>query len=135
VKLPAKKRPARSDIDMVPMINFAFLLLIFFVLAGTLVPAQKIPVDPPRSAQATPADPSGNVLVLAADGRVGFSGELLTEAEVLARITLWRKDHPQEPLRVKADATVDATRVIQLLQSLRVAGIEHVSLLAARGKS
>jgi len=133
MKLPSPKRPARSDIDMVPMINFAFLLLIFFMLAGTLVPAQKMPIDPPRSAQATPADPSGNVLLVAEDGRVGFAGELLLESELPARIAQWRKEHPQEPLRVKADAAVDATRVIQLLQSLRAAGIEHVSLLAARG--
>ncbi len=133
MKLHSPKRPARSDIDMVPMINFAFLLLIFFMLAGTLVPAQKMPIDPPRSAQATPADPSGNVLLVAADGRVGFAGELLLESELPARIVQWHKEHPQESLRVKADAAADATRVIQLLQSLRAAGIEHVSLLAARG--
>lgn len=133
MKILVKPRAARSDIDMVPMINFAFLLLIFFMLAGTLVPAQKMPVDPPRSAQAAPADPSGNVLIVTADGRVGFSGELLADAELPARITEWRKQHPKEPLRVKADAAVDAVRVIQLLQSLRTAGIEHVSLLAARG--
>lgn len=133
MKLPSPKRAARADIDMVPMINFAFLLLIFFMLAGTLVPAQKTPIDPPRSALATPADPSGNVLLIAADGRAGFAGELLSEAELLTRIAQWRKDHPQEPLRVKADAAVDATQVIRILQSLRASDIEHVSLLTARG--
>lgn len=134
MKLPLARRTARSDIDMVPMINFAFLLLIFFMLAGTLVPAQKMPIDPPRSVQATPADPSGNVLLIAADGRVGFAGELLPEAEFIAQIAAWQKKHPQETLRVKADAAVDSLRVIQILQSLRAAGIEHVSLLAARGR-
>lgn len=133
MKLPVSRRPARFDIDMVPMINFAFLLLIFFMLAGTLVPAQKVPIDPPRSTLATPADPSGNVLLLAADGQVGFAGEWLPEAALPARIAQWRKDHPQEALRVKADAAVDAARVIRLLQNLRTAGIERVSLLAARG--
>ena len=133
MKVPSPKRATRSDIDMVPMINFAFLLLIFFMLAGTLVPAQKMPIDPPRSALSTPADPSGNVLLVTADGRVGFAGEVLSATELPARIALWRKEHPQEPLRVKADAAVDATHVIQLLQSLRASGIEHVSLLAARG--
>ena len=134
MNIPTSRRSARSDIDMVPMINFAFLLLIFFMLAGTLVPSQKMPVDPPRSALATPADPSGNVLIVAADGRIGFSGEVLDTAELPARIAEWRKANPQEPLRVKADGAVDAARVIQLLQGLRAAGVEHVSLLAARGK-
>jgi biopolymer transport protein ExbD len=92
-----------------------------------------MPIDPPRSALATPADPTGNVLLVAADGRVGFAGELLPQTELPARIAQWHKEHPQESLRVKADAAVDASRVIELLQSLRAAGIEHVSLLAARG--
>jgi biopolymer transport protein ExbD len=134
MKLPTVRRSTRSDIDMVPMINFAFLLLIFFMLAGTLVPAQKIPIDPPRSALATPADPSGNVLIIAADGRAGFAGELMPEAALPARIAQWHKEHPQEPLRVKADAAVDAAQVIRILQSLRASGIEHVGLLTARGK-
>lgn len=134
MKLPSPKRAARSDIDMVPMINFAFLLLIFFMLAGTLVPAQKMPIDPPHSALATPADPSGNVLIIAADGRAGFAGDLIPETALPARIAQWRKEHPQEPLRVKADAAVDAASVIRILQSLRASGIEHVSLLTARGK-
>jgi biopolymer transport protein ExbD len=133
VKLKAVKRTARTDIDMVPMINFAFLLLIFFMLAGTLVPAQQTPIDPPRSAIASPADPSGNVLLLTADGRAGFGTELLPETALPARIARWRAEHPQEPLRVKADAAVDAERVIRILHGLRAAGIEHVSLLAARG--
>ncbi|PTU32644.1 ExbD/TolR family protein [Stenotrophobium rhamnosiphilum] len=133
MKLPVPKREKRTDIDMVPMINFAFLLLIFFMLAGTLVPAQKNPIDPPRSTLATPADPSGNVLLIASDGRVGFGTELLPESELPTRIAEWRKEHPQESLRVKADAAVDATRVINILQRLRASGIEHVSLLAARG--
>jgi biopolymer transport protein ExbD len=132
VKLRGVRRVSRTDIDMVPMINFAFLLLIFFMLAGTLVPAQQTPIDPPRSAVAAPADPSGNVLLLAADGRAGFGGELLPEAELPARVASWRAQHPNEPLRIKADAAVDAERVVRILQSLRAAGIDHVSLLTAR---
>ena len=132
MKLPSSRHVKRTDIDMVPMINFAFLLLIFFMLAGTLVPAQKTPIDPPRSTLATPADPSGNVLLVAADGRVGFGSDLLPESELPTRIAQWRKEHPQEALRVKADAEVDAAVVIRILQGLRASGIEHVSLLAAR---
>ena len=133
MKLPTSQREKRTDIDMVPMINFAFLLLIFFMLAGTLAPAQKTPIDPPRSTLATPADPSGNVLLVAADGRVGFGSEWVLESELPARIAQWRKEHPQEALRVKADAAADAALVINILQRLRASGIEHVSLLAARG--
>ena len=132
MKLRATARPARTDIDMVPMINFAFLLLIFFMLAGTLTAADRTPVEPPRSSVAAPADPTGEVLLLTADGRAGFAGELLPESALPPRIAQWLAQHPGQVLRVKADASVDAARVVRVLQTLRAVGIERVSLLAAR---
>ena len=133
MKLPLPPRPRRSDIDMVPMINFAFLLLIFFMLAGTLAPAQKLPVHPPDSVTAAAADPSGDVLVFAADGRTAFAEGIVPRAELPARIRRWLQQHPHQTLRVKADAAADAAEVIGVLQLLRAAGVEHISLLTERG--
>ena len=133
MKLPAARRPSRTDIDMVPMINFAFLLLIFFMLAGTLAPAQKIPLDPPRSSAAAPVDPAGDVLTIAADGRMGLGDDPLTETGLPARIAQWRQQHPHQGLRIKADAATDSANVIRIMQLLRASGIEQISLLTVRG--
>ncbi|TXH03832.1 MAG: biopolymer transporter ExbD [Nevskiaceae bacterium] len=132
MKIRSVARAARTDIDMVPMINFAFLLLIFFMLAGTFTTAERTPVTPPHSRIAAPADPSGDVLLLTADGRAGFGGALLPESALPPRIAAWRAQHPGQPLRLKADASVDAARVVRVLQTLRAAGVERVAILAAR---
>ncbi|MGH8460484.1 MAG: ExbD/TolR family protein [Stenotrophobium sp.] len=132
MNLPRLSQPSRMGLDMVPMINFAFLLLIFVVLTGSQQPLQQAPVQPPQSLQAPPGQPDANALWMTADGRVAFAGEWLSDAQLPARVSVWRAAHPQTPLQLQADAHADAARVVQVLQRLRASGINEVSILAQR---
>lgn len=131
MKIPFGKRVARTDIDMVPMINFAFLLLIFFMLVGTLSPRELFSVRPPYTeAGNAAADDGSRVLIVTADGLFALGSEPLTAAELPARLARWAQEHPGEVMQVKADAGLDAARVVEVLETLRSAGIARVTLLA-----
>lgn len=117
---------------MVPMINFAFLLLIFFVLTGAQHTAQQAPVLPPQSLQASPAQPDDDALWMTADGRVAFAGTWLSDSQLIPKILAWHTAHPQATLQLQADAQTDAARVVAVLQRLRASGISEVSVLAQR---
>jgi biopolymer transport protein ExbD len=132
VKLPRPARPANIGLDMVPMINFAFLLLIFFVLTGSQHRAQQAPVQPPQSVQAPAAQPDADALWMRADGRIAFGGVWLRDDQLVAGVRAWRAAHPQATLQLQADARTDAARVVAVLQRLRASGIGEVSLLAQR---
>lgn len=132
MKITREQRPRRSDIDMVPMINFAFLLLIFFMLAGNFTGSGPLPVQVPRSQALTGADPAAQVLILAADGQIALNQEFLANAQLAERAAQWHAQYPGEPLQIKADAGIAASRVVDILETLRGAGIEHVLLLTTR---
>lgn len=143
MKLGGTRRNARTDVDMVPMINFAFLLLVFFLLIGRIAPAEPLAVVPARSATLDPAQAAGDVLLVASDGRLAFTGPgsagglrgAFDEVALPARAAAWVAAHPHEPLPVKADARFEATQMIGLLDVLRDAGVREVRLLTvpARG--
>lgn len=115
---------------MVPMINFVFLLLIFFLLAGRLAPADPLGVTPPRSDVATRAgEAPAAALLLAADGRLALGADLIDAAELPAHMRAWQVTHGNRPLELKADAGADATNLIAVLQTLRDAGVVEVRLL------
>jgi biopolymer transport protein ExbD len=67
----AHKSPS---IDMTPMVDLFFLLLVFFILTATFRPEEAAPITPPTSISQTPI-PSNNLLVLeiAKDDRVFFN--------------------------------------------------------------
>lgn len=130
MRLPAPRRQPRTDVDMVPMINFAFLLLIFFMLVGRFGPLDLFPVTPPRAA-AGPVEGEGEVevLLLGADGALGFGRERIGASDLPDRIGRWQLAHPKQALLLKADAGADAARLVELLETLRAAGVAEVRLM------
>jgi len=62
------------DINMSPMIDCVFLLLIFFVLTTEFVDNTGIPVDKPEAATAVPIEQDSVLIALTGDERVFFGG-------------------------------------------------------------
>lgn len=130
MKIPSPQRVPRTDVDMVPMINVAFLLLTFFLLLGRFGHADILAVDPPRTAQAASAAVGeADVLLLDRDGRMALGRERIELRDLAARATAWQLAHPGAALRVKADAAADAVNLLECLEILRDAGIAEVRLL------
>lgn len=130
MNVPTPRRRPRTDVDMVPMINFAFLLLIFFMLVGRFGPLDPFPVAPPRAA-AGPVEiaPETEVLLLGADGALAFGRERIGASGLAARAIRWKLAHPAQALPIKADAAADAARLVELLETLRAAGVAEVRLM------
>lgn len=131
MKLRMRPRPKPDgDDQMLPLINLVFLLLVFFMLVGALTPPEAFEINAPRARQLDPADAGSRTLILAADGRVGLGRAVFAVEDLPTRAAAWRRQHPGEGLQVKADAQLEAQRVVALLAVLHDAGVQRVSLLA-----
>lgn len=123
-------RPRDDDARVLPLINVVFLLLIFFMLAGALAPADPFRVEPPLSLSEAPPPPEPRVLLVGPDGRLALDGEPLDEATLLQRLGEGLEPGaPLPELHIKADATLEALQIVGLLETLRSTGLRHVRLL------
>jgi biopolymer transport protein ExbD len=125
------KRPepaADSEANLIPLINVVFLLLIFFMLAGRLAPTELIALAPPRSDSPQSARAAPLVLLVDRTGQISLDGELLDDTTLTARVAEILADGPPH-IQVKADATLEALRLVDLLEQLRAAGAEDIDLL------
>ena len=117
------------------MINLAFLLLIFFMLAGSLHTAVPFEVDAPTSRSGTPGDPQDAVVLIDREGRLAFGDEEL-DAEGLHDAVLVRvAEEPGLVVHLKADGRTPATRVIEMMELMRDAGVKRLVLLTLRPES
>ena len=130
MKLKQSARSSRPMIDMVPMINFAFLLLIFFVLAGKVGKHEAPSASLPHAASAVAAPAAADELQIGPDALV-WNGEAIAEAQLLTRAHTWRAQHAGATLRVSAAGAAEAVRVLRVIEALRAAGIANL-VLAAR---
>lgn len=116
---------------MLPLINIVFLLMVFFMLVGSMAPPEALDIDPARSRGLAPADEGHRSLVIDAQGRLSIGTEVFVVEQLPAQAATWRARHAGQPLEVKADARLEAQTVVSILQTLRDAGIPQVRLLAA----
>lgn len=72
-----KPTPQRHDEMLIPLINIIFLMLIFYMLAGTIVASDKITVQPPVSSSETATETQRITLLVAADGHLAMEGTLI----------------------------------------------------------
>ncbi|ESQ11369.1 MAG: biopolymer transporter ExbD [Thiohalocapsa sp. PB-PSB1] len=118
-----------------PLVDVVFLLLIFFLLAGTLEPMRPIDVDPPE-AEHTDAEAPGSLrILLDADGRIGFDGQVLDHAALAQAIGSRADPDLARAARVEADAQATAGSVLALLQQLRALGLTELQLVTRPGRT
>lgn len=123
----AKARPQREP--TIALINIVFLMLVFFMVAGTL--AQ--PLDPALTLVKT-RDLEGrappDALVIHADARLSYRGaDIADVAAYLDRLS----DGEREVIRLVPDRALPAKQLVALTRDLRNAGAGKVMLVTERG--
>ncbi|WP_290894049.1 biopolymer transporter ExbD [Hoeflea sp.] len=128
----APTRTSRKPENTVPLINVVFLMLIFFLVAGTLAPAPDREVDFITLAATDPASPP-DMLFVRKDGTLTWRGEALPiNDHVLRWQSLQQESSDPRPLRIAADRTLPAIDLLETIDRLRKAGIDRIVLIAER---
>ena len=126
------QQPPRRQIEpVVPLINVVFLLLVFFLLAGTLSPSDPVDVALPKGEidDKSTAKP----ISLYMEGFVWFEKKVMEAKLVPTMLSKELADVGADGVTIKADAKAPAAELLILMEGLRAAGIEEVTLLTERG--
>jgi len=123
------KEHVHAEIDMAPMIDMVFQLLIFFMCAATLsqvdfTPEVALPVAEKAQVPEDLRD-RGTINILP-DGRFMVSGEYVEEKEMLEIMQRHRAENPNVKLYLRANHSVPFARVKKVLRACADAGINDV---------
>ncbi len=132
MQLQQPEKPARQH-SQLPLINVVFLMLIFFLLAGTIAPAYELDVAPPSVQQSDSQSRQGSTVYVAKDGQVSFQNGLMDISELGVAVAQRPPDSP-DTLRVAVDQETDGQLLIDVVAQLRGAGISSVYLVTRLGE-
>lgn len=128
----APTRKSRKPENTVALINVVFLMLIFFLVAGTLAPAPDRDVNFITLAATDPTAPP-DMLFIRADGTLSWRGEALPLADHVLRWQGLQNDGMDlVPLRIAADRSLPALDLLDTIDQLRKAGVDRLVLIAER---
>ncbi len=121
------KRPTHT-IDMAPLIDVVFLLLIFFMLTSNFVPPA-IPLKLPHAGGDTAAPVEAVVVSLDAGGSLFVDGEMVTEAGFSEALKTALAASKTTTVHFRGDRTAEYGRFVELMDLARKAGAIQFNLI------
>jgi len=119
-----------ATIDMTPMLDVVFIMLIFFIVTASFVKEAGIDVNRPEAATAVKKD-RANILVAISDkGEIWINKRKVDVRAVQANIERLYAENPQGTVVIQADRKSTTDVLIKVMDAARAAGIEDVSIAA-----
>ncbi len=126
-----RKKP--REISLIPMINVIFLMLIFFVIAGKIQNIDILPVDIPLSEQSSEVSLGKAIITLGRHDEILAGDEVMFSNVELKRWVEKRiKANPGARFTIKADADMEAIKLIDVMKFIEDAGADDVVLAAQK---
>jgi biopolymer transport protein ExbD len=116
-----------AGIDMSPMIDCVFILLIFFIVTTTFVEETGVEVDKPQAASAVRLEKTSILLALTAAGEVVYGGREIgiSGVQPLVRRMLQKED---VPVIIQADGSAPSALLVRVIDEAKLAGASKVSV-------
>ena len=117
-----------SDINLTPMLDVVFIMLIFFIVTATFIKQAGIDVLRPDADTAV-QKPTVSVLVaIGPNGDIWIDKKQVDESAVRAHIERIHAENPKGGLVVQADRQAKYEKLAAVLDAARAAGLTQVAI-------
>jgi biopolymer transport protein ExbD len=124
------------EINLTPLIDVVFLLLIFFMVSTTFEHQSRIQIELPEATADAAAEEEDKLEILVdAQGRYFIGDQQVINSELKTLMTAIRKavgNRGELPVTIRADANTPHQAVIRVLDATSQLGLTHISLATSR---
>ncbi|WP_269521224.1 ExbD/TolR family protein [Alteromonas sp. BMJM2] len=132
-----KKHTSAEDeaqIDMTPMLDIVFIMLIFFIVTTSFVKEKGLDVNRPEDNQAKNDKPSKALSIrIAEDGTITMGGREVDVRRVVANAQTYLAENNTDTAAIQADEEAEHGVVVEVMNQVKIAGISKVSVLVKKG--
>ncbi len=131
-----RKRPVIDDgvqIDMTPLIDMVFILLIFFIVATSFVRESGVEVNRPTAQSAEAKENVSMVMGITSAGRIFIQGQEIDIENIRGRMNSFLAEVPGGSVVIAADKNCPTGITIKVLDYCRLAGVTNLSVAATAG--
>ncbi len=129
----ASEDAAETGIDLSPLIDCVFILLIFFIVTTTFVEETGVDVDKPQAASSVNLEKTSILIALTEKGEVVYGGRQIgfSGIQPLVKRMLQKED---TPVIIQADTTVQSGLLVRAIDEAKLAGASKVSIATKQSK-
>ncbi len=122
--------PDDTGIDLTPMLDVIFIMLIFFIVTTTFVREAGIEINRPAAETATKQEQNNILVAISPEGEIWIDGQRVDIRELRGLIRKLKSEHPEAAVIIQADREARAGLLVQAMDQARLAGVRDVAVAA-----
>lgn len=128
--LTQQQAEEEPSIDITPMLDVVFIMLIFFIVTATFVKEAGIDVNRPDATTATKQEKANILIAISANDTIWIDRRQIDIRSVRPNIERLHAENPQGTVVIQADKDSRTNTLIQVMDAARQAGVYNVSIAA-----
>ncbi len=124
------RRKNESEVNLTPMLDVVFIMLIFFIVTASFVKESGIEISRPGASTAVKKE-RGNILIaISANDQIWMNRRQVDPRALRANIEKMHAENPQGAVVIQADKEAKTGLLVQVMDAARSAGVKEISLAA-----
>jgi biopolymer transport protein ExbD len=131
----SNREPEPATMQLAPMIDIVFLLLIFFIVTWQYTRSEtELSVSVPTAEEGVQKNRArGEIIInILADGSLRVEGGNVDLIQLQEKLTAVAKQYKNQPVRIRGDGSVNYQRIVEVIDSCQKSGIWNISFATQR---
>lgn len=121
-----------AEINMTPLIDMVFILLIFFIVTTSFVKETGVDVNRPSAKTAVKKERANILISIKPNGEIWMDKRQIDRRAVRANVERMHAENPEGSVIILADKDAKTGLLIEVMDQARLAGVANVSIAAER---
>ena len=124
-----KQEQDDNEINLTPMLDVVFIMLIFFIVTATFIRETGLDVNRPDSPEAAVVQEEGAILVIIDDtDDIWIDNRIVDPRAVRANVERMHAEDPERPVVIQTARTSSAETLVTVMDASRLAGVYNISI-------
>lgn len=123
-----EEEEVKSGVDLSPLIDMVFLLLLYFMVTTTMDQTEGIRVQKADAVTANPLEKEKFKIVIDSAGSAWLGTQVLSVEKTVEAAVLWHKGQPGGTILVVPDKRAPMDPFIQIMDGLKAKGIRSIAI-------
>ncbi len=119
-----------QEINITPMLDVVFIMLIFFIVTASFVKESGIDVNKPLAQTSQPKEKANILIAIDASGDIWIDRRKIDPRAVRANIERMHAENPQGTVVIQADADSRTADLVHVMDAARLAGVYDIAIAA-----
>ena len=134
-RLGKQQNEEEADIDITPMLDVVFIMLIFFIVTASFVKESGLDLNKPPVTETPPdADAPRPIVVEINDlSEIRIDNRLLDKRAIKSTVTRLKAERPDAAVVIKAEKKAKTKAIIAVVDGIKAAGVPQPTISLAKG--